>query len=419
MREHGVTDMPKFLGKLIGVDEAINRLAKVLPKELPIRSAELVNSLGCYPAEDIVARIDMPEFDRSAVDGYAVRSIDVQGASVNNPAVLRIVGSMKPGDKPGKHVVGPGEAVEIHTGAPLPRGADAVVMYEDAMKMGDEVEVYSPVSPYANVSRKGEDFSKGSVIVPRGERIRAQHIGIIASNGIDRVRVYGRLSAAIISTGNELLEPGKPYIEGKIYASTGYLVKAYLEETGLFKADYLGIYPDDYDAIREAIEYATWRYDIVLTTGGTSVSESDVVRDVVEDLGEWVFRGVAMRPGRPTSLALVNNKPVLMLSGYPVAAWTGLELILRQAMINKYGLRGLERPVAVAVLRRSLPNRVGYTSLIRVRLIYGDYIIYVEPYMLKGSGILSSLSRSYGYVIIPGHIEGYAEGEKVLVKLIK
>ncbi len=118
-------------------------------------------------------------------------------------------------------------------------------------------------------------------------------------------------------------------------------------------------------------------------------------------------------------MALVNNKPVLMLSGYPVAAWTGLELILRQAMINKYGLRGLERSVAVAVLRRSLPNRVGYTSLIRVKLITGNEIIYAEPYMLKGSGILSSLSRSNGYVIIPGHIEGYIEGEKVLVKLIK
>ncbi len=410
--------MPRFLGKLISVDEAVNRVAGVLPKHPPLRDVDLVNSLGYYSAEDIVARIDMPEFDRSAVDGYAVRSIDVQGASINNPVLLKIVGTMKPGDMPDKHVVGPGEAAEIHTGAPLPRGADAVVMYEDTMRVGDEVEVYSPVSPYANVSRKGEDFSKGSVIVPRGERIKAQHIGIIASNGIDRVRVYGRLSAAIISTGNELLEPGKPYIEGKIYASTGYLVKAYLEETGLFKADYLGIYPDDYDAIREAIEYATWRYDIVLTTGGTSVSESDVVRDVVEDLGEWVFRGVAMRPGRPTSLALVSNRPVLMLSGYPVATWTGLELILRRAMINKYGLRGLERPVAVAVLRRSLPNRVGYTSLIRVRLIIGDNTIYAEPYMLKGSGILSSLSRSNGYVVIPGNIEGYPEGERIVVRLI-
>jgi len=413
-----VTGMPKFLGRLISVDEAVKRAARLLPEHLPVGDIVLVNSLGNYSAEDIVARIDMPEFDRSAVDGYAVRSIDVQGASVNNPVVLRIVGSMKPGDKPDKYVVGSGEAVEIHTGAPLPRGADAVVMYEDTMRVGDEVEVYSPVSPYANVSRKGEDFSKGSVIVPRGERIKAPHIGIIASNGIDRVRVYGRLSAAIISTGNELLEPGKPYIEGKIYASTGYLVKAYLEETGLFKADYLGIYPDDYDAIREAIEYATWRYDIVLTTGGTSVSESDVARDVVEDWGEWVFRGVAMRPGRPTSLALVNNKPVLMLSGYPVAAWTGLELILRQAMINKYGLRGLERPVAIAILRRSLPNRVGYTSLIRVRLITRNNMIYAEPYMLKGSGVLSSLSRSNGYVVIPGHIEGYSEGEKVIVKML-
>lgn len=410
--------MPRFLGKLISVEEAVYRLASILPEHLPVENVELVNSLGRYSAENIVARIDMPEFDRSAVDGYAVRSIDVQGASVNNPVVLRIAGSMKPGDRPDKYLVGPGEAVEIHTGAPLPRGADAVVMYEDTMKIDDEVEIYSPVSPYANVSRKGEDFSKGSVIVPEGERIKAQQIGIIASNGIDRVRVYGRLSAAIISTGNELLEPGKPYIEGKIYASTGYLVKAYLEETGLFKADYLGIYPDDYDAIREAIEYATWRYDIVLTTGGTSVSESDVVRNVVEDLGAWIFRGVAMRPGRPTSLALVNNNPVLMLSGYPVAAWTGLELILRQAMINKYGLRGLERPVAVAVLRRSLPNRVGYTSLIRVRLVARDNIIYAEPYMLKGSGILSSLSRSNGYVVIPGHIEGYPEGERIVVRLI-
>ncbi len=410
--------LPRFLGKLISVEEAVAKLQDILPKNLPMSIVELVNSLGSFSAEDIVARIDMPEFDRSAVDGYAVRAIDVQGATVNNPAVLRIIGIMKPGDKPDKHVVGAGEAVEIHTGAPLPRGADAVVMYEDTMRNDDEFEVYSPVSRYANVSRKGEDFAKGSIIVPRGERIRAQHIGIIASNGIDRVKVYGKLSAAIISTGNELIEPGKPYVEGKIYASTGFLVKAYLEETGLFKADYLGIYPDDPKAVEEALGYAISRYDIVFTTGGTSVSESDIVRDVVEDMGEWVFRGVAMRPGRPTSLAVIDGKPVMLLSGYPVAAWTGLELILRKALIEKYGLHGLKRPYAVAVLIRSLPNRVGYTSLIRVKLSIKKNKLYAEPYMLKGSGILSSLSRSNGYVVIPGHVEGYSEGEEVVVNLI-
>ncbi|WP_148677164.1 gephyrin-like molybdotransferase Glp [Staphylothermus hellenicus] len=412
--------MVKFLGSLISVDEAVNKATRAFKDLVELRIIEKTvwDALYYVSAEDILALIDQPRYDRSAVDGYAVISSDTTGASPTNPAILRVKGYMSPSSTPEEYVVRNGEAVELATGAPLPLGADAVVMYEDTNRVGDEVEIYKPVPSGANVSRKGEDYRKGEVLVKKNTLLKPWHLSIIASTGINSVKVYEKLRIGVIGTGSELVEPGYKLSSGQIYNSTSVLVKNYVETLGLAKGKYYGVFPDEKEVLREALFKALRENHLVITTGGTGVSDEDVIRDIVDEYGEWVFRGVAMRPGRPTSAAIINDKPVFLLSGYPVAAWTGLEAIVSPTIYSILGLEKPVKPVVQGILARRVPNTVGYRSYIRVttRIGPGNKVI-VEPYMLKGSGILSSLVKTNGYIILYENIEGYEKGSIVDVIL--
>ncbi len=410
--------MPKLLGELVSVDEAVSRAVEKIEIKLNTVEENVWEASGLVLAEDFVARIDQPRFDRSAVDGYAVRSADVLGASPLNPVVLGVKGVMKPGDDPGKYSIGEGEAVEIYTGAPLPRGADAVVMYEDTNRMGEYVEIYKSVSRYANVSRRGEDFRKGELLIKAPTLLRPWHLAVMSANGVDRVKVYERLRVGVIVTGDEIVEPGHPLSRGEIYNSTGVLVYNYLSEISFIEPRYYGVFPDNREVLEKILSKALRENHVVVTTGGSSVSEEDVIRDIIDEKGEWIVRGVAMRPGRPTSIAIVEDKPVFMLSGFPVAAWTGLEALFTPIIHKALGLNPPTRPVVRARLERRLPNTVGYRSYIRVKLACRQNECSAEPYMLKGSGILSSLVKSNGYIVIPEHLEGYEEGEIVEVHIL-
>ncbi|MET1159574.1 MAG: gephyrin-like molybdotransferase Glp [Thermoprotei archaeon] len=410
--------MYRFLGELVSVDEAIEKAVNMLGGlELGVVEESVWSACGHVLAEDIIAGFDHPEYDRSAVDGYAVIAEDTYGASPLNPVRLRVVGILRPGDTPNKHSIGHGEAVEVSTGAPLPRGANAVVMAEDTSRDGEYVDIYRQVAPYANVSRRGEDYTKGEVLVSKNTLLRPWHLGIIASTGVDKVKVYEKIRIAIFTTGDEVVEPGYRRVAGKLYNSTGVLVKNYLEEIPFAKPLYYGVYPDKKSILENVLLRLIEDHHVVVVTGGAGISGQDVIQDVVEKHGTWVFRGVAMRPGRPTSLALVDNKPVFLLSGFPVAAWTGLEALVTPILYRLMGLNPPVKPTIRAVLTRRTPNVIGYRSYIRVRVWRENGNYYAEPYMLRGSGVLSSLVKTNGYLVIPEDNEGFEKGDEVDIVL--
>jgi molybdopterin molybdotransferase len=335
---------------------------------------------------------------------------------VFSPVELVVKGVLRPGGNPNEVCVESGFTVRVHTGAPIPCGADAVVMDEDVKVQGNTILVFKPVAPGANIILKGEDISENSIIVEPGSLIRPAHIAALASIGVNTLQVYRKIKVSIIAIGDELIEPGYSLSGDKEYNSSAYIVYAQLVRDGIFQVNYAGIVPDDTEAILTTIRgEAAKGSDLIITVGGTGVSETDKIPELLEKHSSPIFRGVRMRPGRMTSASLVLGKPVLNLSGFPVAAWAGYELILRPAIATWLNIKGFERPVIYAYLSRRLPNTSGYTSIVRVTLIAKDDEYYAEPYMLRGSGVISSLLRTHGYVIIPEDTEGFEEGEKVPV----
>ncbi len=374
-------------------------------------------AVGLYAARDVASPVDVPPFDRAAFDGYAVRSIDTLGASRSNPVMLRVVGKALPGAEFGG-AVGRGEAVEIATGAPLPAGADAVVPYEEAARGGDHVEVYKPVPQFYYVSRRGEDVAAGEVVLKRGRKIKPWDIGVLASIGIKEVPVY-KITAGLISTGNELVELDEaPPPPAKIINSTRHVITALLRDFGV-EVHYLGIVPDDEEAIYRAVSDAVRRFDIVITTGGVSVGEPDrVVRAVARLSPEVLIHGIAARPGRPNSAAAVRGKPIVMLSGFPVASIVGFEVFAKPAILKMVGAKEEPLPVVKAMLTRRVTTPINVRSFVRVRVYRRDGKLYAEPLAVTGSGILSTLTKGNGLLIIPENREGYDEGDEVEVILL-
>ncbi len=374
-------------------------------------------AVGLYAARDVASPVDVPPFDRAAFDGYAVRSIDTLGASRSNPIMLRVVGKALPGAEFGG-AVGRGEAVEIATGAPLPAEADAVVPYEEAARRGDHIEVYKPVPQFYYVSRRGEDIAAGEVVLKRGRKIKPWDIGVLASIGIKEVPVY-KVTAGLISTGNELVELDEaPPPPAKIINSTRHVITALLRDFGV-EVHYLGIVPDDEEAIYRAVSDAVRRFDIVITTGGVSVGEPDhVVRAVARLSPEVLIHGIAARPGRPNSAAAVRGKPIVMLSGFPVASIVGFEVFAKPAILKMVGAKEEPLPVVKAVLTRRVTTPINVRSFVRVRVYRRDGKLYAEPLAVTGSGILSTLTKGNGLLIIQENREGYDEGDEVEVILL-
>ena len=374
-------------------------------------------AVGLYAARDVASPVDVPPFDRAAFDGYAVRSVDTLGASRTSPMVLRLIGKALPGAGYAG-AVGPGEAVEIATGAPLPAGADAVVPYEEAARRGDHVEVYKPVPQFYYVSRRGEDVAAGEVVLRRGRRIKPWDVGVLASIGVKEVPVY-KVAAGLISTGNELVELDEaPPPPAKIINSTRHVIAALLRDLGV-EVRYLGIVPDDEEAIYRALSDAVRHFDIVITTGGVSVGEPDhVVRAVIRLNPEVLIHGIAARPGRPNSAAAVRGKPVVMLSGFPVASIVGFEVFAKPAILKMVGAKEEPLPVVKAALTRRVATPINVRSFVRVRVYRRDGKLYAEPLAVTGSGILSTLTKGNGLLIIPENREGYDEGDEVEVILL-
>ncbi len=372
----------------------------------PIDVTELINIENCdgrTAAEDIFSQMDVPHYRRAAMDGFAVRAGDTMGAGSNFPVLLR---SDKDGEK--------GMCTRVHTGSLVPDWADAVVMIEDTVVHGETVEVFTQVHPFKNVGEIGEDIRKGELIILKGHVIRPCDIAVLASVGIDMIHVMRKPVVAIIPTGEEVVSRGGRTPEaGEVYETNGLMTSLYVKKWGGIPR-LLNVVTDDPEKIKEAIQGVSGA-DMIIISGGTSVGKRDHVPAVVESLGTLLVHGVGISPGKPTALGLINVKPVVCMPGYPVAGMVALYYFARPALRKLAHIPDDPDRVVRAVLSEKIPGRTGYKTFARARLKNGKAI----PLATSGAGILSSVSKADGFVIIPENVEGIGKGEEVDVVLIE
>jgi len=392
-----------FLSKLIPVSDA----KKIVMNRMKTTEMELINLDEGYrriTARDIISILNSPPFDRSAMDGFAIRAEDTFGHSQTNPVQLKIIDRIGAGQI-SKMELKKNEAIKIATGAPIPRGSNSVVMEEYTQECNDLLEVEMSVTPGENVSLKGEDFKMEDLILNNGKYLRPQELAIIASAGYEQVSVYEKPKVAVIITGSELIMPKRELNGAEVINSNHYTTKALVENS-------LAI-PDLFHCLDDAIMLEklfikTMKdYDAIITTGGTAISKGDVVVDVANRIGEVLIHGVSMRPGKPFAFALINEKPVFMLSGFPVAAMVQYDIFVRAGLLK---MQGLERESLIIEKKtaKKVPSTLGRTDYIRARM---DGSL-VWPLKIKGSGILRTMVESDCYIIIPENSEGIAAGDK-------
>ena len=363
--------------------------------------------------EDMVAKEDLPRFDRSAVDGFAVKSEDTTGASQPKPLLFRLSEADVLPDN------GPRYAQTVWTGNPIPKGTNAVVMLENTLKKDEKIAISVQVAPYDNVSRKGEDIKKGEIAVKAGTRLKPYHIALLGALGNTEVAVTEKPKIAILATGNELAQTGTERTEKQIYESNRVMLLAMCSELDAEPLD-IGVAKDDVSEISEKIQIALKIADAVITTGGTSIGGLDLVPEAVNKTGKpgIIVHGIAIRPAMPTALAMLENKPVIILSGNPVAAITGFEVFARPLICKMLGLPKEEtRPTVKAKMTRKITTALGRKNFVRVKVTQKNADFTAEPVSAKGSGTLTTMTKANGYVIVPENREGLAEGETVTVNL--
>lgn len=394
-----------FLSKLDSLSNA-RKLISDNQKTTEIEEISIWEAHKRVLAEDIMAFHDSPPFDKSAMDGFALIAENTFGASNSAPKELKIVDAIGAGDFSSKKV-NENEAIVIATGAPIPEGANAVLMKEYTTTEGDDLTIYSQVTPGENVSPKSEDIEKGQKILDKNTFIRYQELGLIASAGYDKVKVYKKPRVKLIITGNELVEPTKEEIDkAKIINSNQFTIKAMVEDSGAV-CD-IGHAGDSFDEVKQAISDATEDYDVIMTTGGTAISKGDVVLDVVDDLGEILFHGVAIRPGKPAGAGIVNGKMIFTFSGQPVAAMSQFDMFARKYLFEMQA-RSFDFHVVKRVSQLKIPSQLGRTDFIRA--VSDDE--HAKHVLNRGSGIIRSMVEANSYIIIDENDEGYQKDDIV------
>lgn len=408
-------EQTQFL-EVLSRDEAERRFRAHL--NLVPLGAEMVPleaALGRVLAEALVADIDVPGFDRSNVDGFAVQSSDTWGAAEEQPLRLALnAETLSPGVVP-QHSVSAGRATPIATGGMLPRGADAVVMIENAEVDGDAVEVRRPATAGENVSYAGTDIARGETVLRAGQLLTSREIGVLAALGRAQARVYVRPRVAIFSTGNEIVAPGQPLPTGAVYDANAAIIAAAVEELG-GEPVRLGIVRDDEAALRVALQRAL-AFDAVIFSGGTSKGEGDLSYRVVRDLRDpgVVAHGVALKPGKPICLAVTGGKPVVILPGFPTSAVFTFHEFVAPVLRAFAGLPPQPRQQVEATLPMKVNSERGRTEYLLVGLVPTDEGLCAYP-MGKGSGSVTAFSAADGFITLPQHTEIVEAGTKVSVQ---
>ena len=395
---------------MLTVEEALEKILGEVDA-LEAESVPILDTLGQVLAEDIRSDINVPPLDNSAMDGYAVRSEDTRNADEKTLKYLKIIDTVMAGSISKKEVT-PGTAIRIMTGAPIPAGADGVVQFEhtDEAKNADKtkVGVMEEIKPSQNVRKAGEDIKRGATILRKGTVIRPPEIGLIASLGHNRVQVIRRPVVAVLSTGNELVELENPLPEGKIYDSNLYSIAALVKKYGCVPK-ILGITHDHEAETANKIKQAQ-DADMLLTTGGVSMGDYDIIKDILARDHKMIFWQVKVKPGKPLAFGKIKGRdkkggersiPHLGLPGNPVSSMVGFELFVRPALLKMMGKTNYAKPTVMAIMEENITNDSGRRLYDRAIIEKRDGRYYARLTGPQGSGILTSMSLANGLVLIP------------------
>ena len=395
-----VTERPRSDGgaqdqflTVLSRDEALRRFEAALdPKPVGTETVTLGQALGRVLAQDLASPVDVPPFDRSAMDGFAVRAADLPGRL---PVVARVAAG-----RPAERALAPGEAIAIATGGTVPAGADAVIPIEYVVEHDNEIEVASALAPGANVRPRGGDVRAGDVVVAAGAALRPAGLGALAAAGIARVSCVRRPRAAVLATGTELRRPGQPLAPGEIYEANSFLLAASLADAGACVERFPAV-ADDEGSHREAIERGL-AADLLVTSGGVSVGPHDLVRRIERELGvEEVFWRVAVKPGKPVSFGVRGSTLVFGLPGNPVSSLVGFELFVRPAVL---ALQGHAEPLPRLLpgrLARGLRRNPGRDELLRARSVVRDDAVVLEPLAGQESHMIARAAAARALVLVP------------------
>ncbi|MDR1991981.1 MAG: molybdopterin molybdotransferase MoeA [Nitrososphaerota archaeon] len=390
-----------------------------IPKPEPLN---LQNATNRILAQDYKSTIDIPPFNKSAMDGYAVIAANTKNTSQKHPLSLEVVGTANAGDT-NSYKINSGQTVAIATGAKIPPGADAVVMIEDTDGDKKSVKIFKETKNGKNVIIKGEDIKTGQLLLTKGTWLKPQDIGLMASVGISSIKVFCKPKVAVFSTGNELVEPGDTLTTNAVlYDSNRYMLTGMINECGGEAID-LGICKDDQTSIQNTLKKAL-QYDLIIISGGSSVGEKDYVPNVINHIGKpgIIIHGIAMRPGSPTALGIVDGKPIISTPGYPVAAFFAFYTFGRPLIFSMIGTPELPKTYITAKMSSGIKLRKDMRAFVRVKICpttnsKGLLCYMAEPVSATAASLLSTLSSSDGVIIVDGKSR-LVKGQRVEVLLL-
>jgi molybdopterin molybdotransferase len=403
---------PAFLPVEAAFKTILSAVRPLGSERVPLREA-----LGRVLAQDITARRDVPPWDNSSVDGYAVRAANVASVTPGRPVALTVIEEIPAGRMP-TQTVSDGSASRIMTGAPMPAGADSVVMVEDTSLDGERVLVGAAVSVGESVRRRGQDVRAGATVVAAGRRVRPADAGMAASLGYARIDVGRRPRVGVLATGDELIDVGEPEQADRLYDVNSYSIAAQIAEAGGIPVA-LGIARDTPDSLRAALSKLDG-LDALIVCGGVSVGKFDFVKDVLTELGMVMdFWRVAMKPGSPMAFGSIDDRPVFGLPGNPVSSMVTFEVFVRPALLRMAGAAVVHRPVVTAELAEEVNKAPGKTHFVRVRLWREGARLRVAPTGSQDSGVLTSMVKADGLLVLGQQTEGIKAGEIVDVRLLQ
>ncbi len=370
--------------------------------------------------EDIVSTLDIPPFNRSTVDGYAMKSQDTFGADENEPATFKVSGTVSVGEQPNV-TVAEGEAVEIVTGAVIPEGADAVVMVEYTERNDTELHVFVAVTTSENVMKKGSDIKKDTMVLRKGQVLGSSEIGVLAALGLTKVKVLKIPMVAVLSTGGEVTEPGKKLPPGKIYDINAYSISTAVIESG-GKPVYFGVVPDDKEALAKAMQTAVASADMVISSGGVSVGPRDYTPQIVDSLGKpgIVVYGIAVKPGKPTTVGFVGDKPVFSLPGHPTSALLIFYLLARPLILHLAGRPATPMKTVRAFAGARMFSAKGRRTFVMIKLEFDKACrLIAQPVETGASGAITTLANADGFVEIAENEQFVFVNQEVTVALLR
>jgi molybdenum cofactor synthesis domain-containing protein len=365
-------------------------------------------------SKNMSSLIDIPSFIKAERDGYAIKSNDTRGASMKHPVLLDVIGRITAGQE-AQYMIESGKAVAIATGARVPKGADAVVMVENTEQENNTLKIFNEIGGGKNIALKGEDIKNRQTLFKKGTWLTSQDVGLIASVGINRVPVFKKPKVAIFATGDELVEPGSKLDDTSIFESNRYMIAGMIRESGGEVVD-LGICKDDRDLIFSKLKEAL-KFDLVVVSGGASVGEKDYVPDLINNLGKpgLVVHGIAMKPGSPTALGVVNNKPIIVSPGFPVSSFVAFYTFGRPVILKILTTKGPITTKLIATMASNINTFKNFRTFVRVQVVRNNGSYLAEPISAAGASLLSTLTKSNGMIIVENNDSKLMKGKRVQV----